>query len=66
VRRQAVYIDALQTLPDFSIIYDKYQLNRIVCRNCGHSYDTANEKMTDVNIAVELLQDGFQPRRLRK
>src|SRR5947209_4150002 len=31
-----------------------------VCRNCGYTYEVAQEKMTDVNIAVELLQDAFQ------
>lgn len=26
----------------------------------GHSYDTHHEKMTDVNIAVQMLSDAFQ------
>ncbi len=60
MQRQAIYLDALQTLDDFSITYGKYQLTPQTCRRCGHSYQAASEKMTDVNIAVELLQDAFQ------
>ena len=32
------------------------------CRGCGASYQTYNEKMTDVNIAVEVMADAFQDR----
>src|SRR6266849_3126745 len=49
MQRQSDYIDALQTLPEFSIVYGKYQVNKETCRNCGHSYELASEKMTDVN-----------------
>jgi uncharacterized LabA/DUF88 family protein len=59
-QRQSDYLDALQTLTDFSIFFGKYQVARQTCRNCGFSYDASTEKMTDVNIAVEVLQDAFQ------
>jgi uncharacterized LabA/DUF88 family protein len=60
VKRQTTYIEALQTLDDLSIFYGKYQMNPYTCRNCGFTYTAPSEKMTDVNIAVELLQDAFQ------
>jgi len=59
-KRQAIYIEALETLTDFKIFYGKYQLNPRVCRNCNFQDFVPNEKMTDVNIAVELLTDVFQ------
>jgi hypothetical protein len=49
-----------QTLADTSIYFGKYQTNPHTCRNCGHVHNANSEKMTDVNIAVELLQDAFQ------
>jgi uncharacterized LabA/DUF88 family protein len=60
VKRQNTYLDAIQTLTDFSILYGRYQLNPFTCRNCGHVHNVPNEKMTDVNIAVQLMQDAFQ------
>ena len=40
----------------------KYQLNPFTCRTCGFVHQIPNEKMTDVNIAVELMADAFQDR----
>lgn len=59
VKRQATYIDAVTTLPDTSVFFGKYQLNPVTCYRCGDVRNVPNEKMTDVNIAVELLQDAF-------
>lgn len=60
--RQAVFLDALKTLPDLYIYYGQYLSETIVCRKCGHTYTTYHEKMTDVNIAVELMTDAWQNR----
>src|SRR2546425_687999 len=60
VKRQTVYLDALQTLPNLSVFYGRYQMNLFKCRNCAVVHQIPNEKMTDVNIAVELMQDAFQ------
>jgi uncharacterized LabA/DUF88 family protein len=60
VKRQRTFIEALETLPNFAIYYGKYQLNPRYCKNCGFTDYVPNEKMTDVNIAVELLADAFQ------
>ncbi len=58
-KRQSTYLDALSTLTDFHIIYGHYQSRIENCRKCGHSYPYGSEKMTDVNIAVELMTDAF-------
>ena len=58
-KRQSTFIEALETLPDFKILPGKYQLNPRYCRNCGFQDMVPNEKMTDVNIAVEMLSDAF-------
>lgn len=57
--RQAVFLEALQTLPDFEIYYGKFLWDVVTCRQCGHRYTDYHEKMTDVNIATELLVDSF-------
>ena len=58
-KRQSTYIDALSTLNDFQIYYGKYYKNSWKCNKCHSIIDVPNEKMTDVNIAVELLTDAF-------
>jgi uncharacterized LabA/DUF88 family protein len=59
-KRQSTYIEALETLDDFKLFFGKYQLNKWKCFKCSYVTGIHNEKMTDVNIAVELLADAFQ------
>jgi uncharacterized LabA/DUF88 family protein len=59
-RRQSTYIEALTMLNNFQIFFGKYQLNSWKCNSCLSRFEVPNEKMTDVNIAVELLTDAFQ------
>ena len=59
-KRQSTFIEALETLDNFSIFYGTYQDNKIECIRCGNIFQKSNEKMTDVNIAVEMLTDAFQ------
>ncbi|MGC1377835.1 MAG: NYN domain-containing protein [Anaerolineales bacterium] len=59
-QRQTTYLDALATLPNLSIAYGKYQHNPHTCPRCGYIEIIPSEKMTDVNIAVELLGDAYQ------
>lgn len=61
-RRQAIYLEALQTLPDFNIYYGQFLEDTVTCRQCGHTYITYHEKMTDVNISVEFMTDAYQNR----
>ena len=58
-KRQATYLEALATLPATTIIYGRYQINNHYCPYCGALEKIPNEKMTDVNIAVELLSDAY-------
>jgi uncharacterized LabA/DUF88 family protein len=60
VKRQGDYLEALMTLSDLKIYYGKYQMNKQECRRCGNIQFVPNEKMTDVNIAVEILKDAYR------
>lgn len=62
VKRQGTYLEALQTVTDCGIFYGHYLLNSRTCRKCGFIDQVPTEKMTDVNIAVEMLTDAFQDR----
>ena len=59
-RRQSVFLEALQTLPAFNMYLGQFLEDSVTCRRCGHTYLTHHEKMTDVNISVELMADAFQ------
>jgi len=61
-RRQTIFLEALQSLRDFDIFYGHFLSGTVQCRHCGHAYRTHHEKMTDVNISVELMTDAFQDR----
>jgi len=58
--RQSIFLEALQTLPAFDIYYGQFLEDQVTCRQCGHTYITHHEKMTDVNISVELIADAYQ------
>jgi len=59
IRRQSNYLDALATLPSLSIHEGHYLEKNLQCRKCGATWTNYEEKMTDVNIAVQLLTDAF-------
>ena len=56
--RQKTYLEALETLPDLHIHYGHFLLRKRACAQCGAVWETYEEKMTDVNVAVELLGDA--------
>lgn len=58
-KRQSVYLDALQTLPGLSVFFGHYLQTTSTCWKCGSSRLIQSEKMTDVNIATQLLADAF-------
>ena len=58
-KRQSTYLDALYN-EGIKIIYGQYQNNNLECHRCGHIWMAANEKMTDVNIATNILVDAYQ------
>lgn len=57
-KRQANYIDALEST-GVKILYGNYQNSAEECKRCGHTWKTAKEKMTEVNIATNMIVDGF-------
>lgn len=59
-KRQGIFIEALETLSNLQIFYGHYQSNPRECRRCGFVDFVPNEKMTDVNISVEMLADAYQ------
>ena len=60
-KRQSDYLEALQTTP-CEIFFGKYHNETNYCRHCFQETISPKEKMTDVNIAVELMADAFQNR----
>lgn len=59
-KRQGSFLEALRTLPNLSIFYGHYLSKEMTCKKCGNKWVTHEEKMTDVNIATELLRDAFE------
>ena len=56
--RQRTYLQALATLPGLCIHQGYFLIKGYTCPSCGANQQTFEEKMTDVNIAVELLGDA--------
>jgi len=59
-RRQNTFLEALATLPVTTLFFGHYLSKPIQCQRCGNQWQKNDEKMTDVNIATELLVDAFQ------
>jgi uncharacterized LabA/DUF88 family protein len=57
-KRQNTYLEALYEV-GVKIYYGHYQMNNQDCHRCGHIWLDANEKMTDVNIATQLIVDAY-------
>jgi uncharacterized LabA/DUF88 family protein len=60
-KRQTTYIEALESV-GIKIYYGNYQNDTTECRLCGNIWPTYHEKMTDVNIATQMLIDAYQDR----
>jgi uncharacterized LabA/DUF88 family protein len=58
-RRQNTYLEALDTLPKFRTHLGQYLKKKEKCHKCGAQWVTYEEKMTDVNIAVQMQSDAF-------
>lgn len=61
-KRQQSFIEALETVPDLQIYYGHFLPKQNECRNCKSVWSAFEEKMTDVNIATEILTDAFRDR----
>ena len=56
--RQAVYIDALRAVGGIEIDFGHFLPGTARCFKCGNVWKKNNEKKTDVNVAVRLLEDA--------
>ena len=65
-QRQCVYWEALRTLTLTTIIEGRFKDKSVVCRTTGCNFpgnkrfSMPEEKRTDVNIALEILDDAYQ------
>jgi hypothetical protein len=62
VERQNDYLDALEARGGIEIDYGHFLAQQWSCRACGSSWTKREEKKTDVNIAVRLLEDAYDDR----
>jgi len=59
LRRQSDYLDALSShSPLVRIVDGRFQEKDRRCRPCGHRWTVFEEKETDVNIAISLVEDA--------
>jgi uncharacterized LabA/DUF88 family protein len=58
-KRQSDFLEALETVADFQMFEGHYLGKDMRCRSCGASWRTHEEKMTDVQIATEMLVDAY-------
>ena len=61
-RRQARYIEARQTREHIEIDYGHFLSKTASCYRCGRQWAQNEEKRTDVNIAVLMLEDAYDDR----
>lgn len=59
-RDQTTYLEALHALEDVEISLGYFIPKERRCRRCGSRWKTYEEKMTDVNIATELMGDAYE------
>ena len=58
-RNQATYLEALATVDNLEIVEGYFIPKERRCRVCGAKWTTYEEKLTDVNIGVEVLRDAY-------
>lgn len=58
-RRQAIFIDALESRGGIEIDYGHFLSKKVTCSSCKNVRQKNEEKKTDVNIAVRLMDDAF-------
>ena len=58
-KRQSTYIEALESI-GVKVYYGHYQRGTIECNRCGNIWPTYSEKMTDVNIATQIIIDAYK------
>ena len=59
-KRQQVYLKALETFPQLTIHSGTWFKKTTQCQACGATWIKYEEKMSDVNIAVQLVEDAYE------
>jgi uncharacterized LabA/DUF88 family protein len=59
-RRQSIYLDALDSLPNLTSYFGLFQPDKRDCRHCGRAGFPNQEKKTDVNIATQMIHDAIR------
>lgn len=62
LRRQQKYWNALRAYTDVEIVVGRFQEKHVVCRACGTTWTSYEEKETDVSIATSLVEDSARQR----
>lgn len=62
MQRQNAYLEALGAIPGIQTHFGHYLEKPRECLKCGAKWVGYEEKMTDVNIAVQMLADAFGDR----
>ena len=66
--RQETLLQALTTRPLIEVVYGRFKKKNVVCqcRDCPtedpHTFEGPEEKRTDVNVAIHLLDDAYRGR----
>jgi len=60
--RQTLYLDALEAHGGIEIVTGHFMTNPLRCHACKNIWTKPEEKMTDVQLASQVLADGFQHR----
>ena len=61
-QRQGTFIDALEARGGIKIDYGHFLSKKTKCHSCGNEWTSSEEKKTDVNIAIRLLEDAHDGR----
>lgn len=61
-KRQTNYIDALAAQDNLAVHEGHYLEKTQRCNGCGATWKAYEEKMTDVNIAAQMLADAYEDR----
>ncbi len=60
--RQSTFIEALRAGGGIEVDFGHFLSKAVKCPGCGHEWAKHEEKKTDVNIAVRILDDAFDDR----
>lgn len=58
IARQDRYLEALDSAGGVQVVEGKFLQRLVRCKSCGEQWRTYEEKMTDVNLGIELVSDA--------